>query len=87
MIKIEDGSFTGSIRLIEAIQNPNNRLVLQAVQDFPGRMLGYVIANPHYTEEIESSLNYYLDQPGMVAIKVQTPKYLSSFPNWSTAGE
>jgi len=56
-----------------------NRLVLEAVRGFPGRMLGYVIANPHYTEELEETLTYYLDQPGMVAIKLH-PECHDDYP-------
>jgi uncharacterized protein len=56
-----------------------NQQVLQAVRDYPGRMLGYVIANPHYVEDLERSLNYYLDQPGMVAIKLH-PECHDNYP-------
>jgi len=47
-----------------------NQMVLQAVRAYPGRFLGYVVANPWETEEMEATLNHYLDQPGMVAIKL-----------------
>ena len=33
LLKIEDGSYTGSIRMVDAINNPNNRLVLKASLD------------------------------------------------------
>jgi len=71
-----------------------NQMVLQAIRDFPGRFLGYVVANPYYADEMEASLNYYLDQPGMVAIKLHPelhddypllgPRYA---PAWKVAGE
>ena len=56
-----------------------NQMVLQTVRDYPGRMFGYVIANPHYTEDIEESLNRYLDEPGMVAIKLH-PECHDNYP-------
>ena len=71
-----------------------NQLVLKAVRDYPGRMLGYVIANPHYAEDLEESLNRYLNEPGMVGIKLHPechddypmlgPRYE---PMWAVAAE
>lgn len=56
-----------------------NQKVLQAVRDYPGRILGYVCANPHYAEDLETSLNHYLDEPGMVAIKLH-PELHDDYP-------
>ena len=56
-----------------------NQMVVQAVRNHPGRFLGYVVANPHYAEELEASLNRYLDQPGMVAIKLH-PELHDDYP-------
>lgn len=71
-----------------------NQMVLKAVQDFPGRFLGYVVANPHEAEETETTLLRYLDEPGMVAIKIHPelhddypmlgPRYE---PMWAVASE
>lgn len=71
-----------------------NQMVLQAVRAYPGRFLGYVVANPWETEEMEATLNHYLDQPGMVAIKLHPelhddypmrgPRYA---PMWAVAAE
>jgi predicted TIM-barrel fold metal-dependent hydrolase len=71
-----------------------NRMVREAVRAHPGRILGYVVANPHYAEEMEASLNRYLDEPGMVAIKLHPechddyplhgPRY---DPVWAVAAE
>jgi len=71
-----------------------NQMVLQAVRNYPGRILGYVVANPHYAEELEASLNRYLDEPGMVGIKLHPeshddypllgPRYE---PVWAVAAE
>ena len=56
-----------------------NQMVLQAVRKHPGRILGYVVANPHYAEELESSLNRYLDEPGIVGIKLH-PELHDDYP-------
>ncbi len=56
-----------------------NRMVLEAVRAHPGRLLGYVVANPHYPEEMESSLRRYLDEPDMVAIKLH-PECHDDYP-------
>lgn len=71
-----------------------NQMVLQAVHAYPGQFLGYVVANPWETEEMEATLNHYLDQPGMVAIKlhpelhddypIRGPRYA---PMWAVAAE
>lgn len=71
-----------------------NEMVLQAVRAFPGRILGYVVANPWETEDMERTLNHYLDQPGFVAIKIHPelhddcpmrgPRYA---PMWVVAAE
>ena len=71
-----------------------NRLVLQAVRDYPGRLLGYVMANPHHTDDLESSLRRYLDEPGFVGIKIHPechddyPMLGSRYePMWEVAAE
>ncbi|HIC87933.1 MAG TPA: hypothetical protein EYP04_00800 [Anaerolineae bacterium] len=56
-----------------------NQMVLQAVRDYPGRILGYVVANPHYAEDMAESLNRYLDEPGMVGIKLH-PECHDDYP-------
>jgi predicted TIM-barrel fold metal-dependent hydrolase len=56
-----------------------NQMVLDAVRLYPRRILGYVTANPHYAEDLEETLNYYLDQPGMVAIKLH-PESHDDYP-------
>ncbi len=71
-----------------------NQLVLEATRQFPGRLLGYVTANPHYVDDLERTLNHYLDQPGMVGIKLHPechddypllgPRYE---PVWAVAGQ
>jgi uncharacterized protein len=71
-----------------------NEMVLQALRAFPGRFLGYVVANPWETEEMEGTLHHYLDQPGFVAIKIHPelhddypmrgPRYA---PMWAVAAE
>ena len=71
-----------------------NQMVLKAVRDFPGRFLGYVVANPYEAEDMEGTLNHYLDEPGMVAIKLHPelhddypmrgPRYE---PMWAVAAE
>ena len=71
-----------------------NQMVLEAVRAYPGRLLGYAVANPHYPEEMEHSLHRYLDEPGMVAIKLHPechddypllgPRYE---PVWAVAAE
>lgn len=71
-----------------------NEMVLQALRAFPGRFLGYVVANPWETEAMERTLHHYLDQPGFVAIKIHPelhddypmrgPRYA---PMWAVAAE
>jgi hypothetical protein len=71
-----------------------NQLVLDATRQFPSRLLGYVTANPHYADDLERTLNHYLDQPGMVGIKLHPechddypllgPRYE---PVWAVAGQ
>lgn len=56
-----------------------NQMVLRAVQSYPGRILGYVVANPHYAEDLEGSLHRYLDQPGIVGIKLH-PETHDDYP-------
>jgi len=56
-----------------------NEMVLQATRDYPGRILGYVVANPYYAEDLEESLNRYLDEPGMVGIKLH-PELHDDYP-------
>lgn len=56
-----------------------NQMVLRAVQSYPGRILGYAVANPHYAEDLEGSLHRYLDQPGMVGIKLH-PETHDDYP-------
>ena len=56
-----------------------NRMVLDAVRAFPGRFLGYVVANPYEAEDMEATLNHYLDEPGMVAIKLH-PELHDDYP-------
>jgi len=56
-----------------------NQVVLRAVRAYPERLFGYVTANPHYAEEIEQTLNRYLDEPGMVAIKLH-PESHDDYP-------
>ena len=56
-----------------------NEMVLRAVRDFPGRIFGYVVANPHYAESMEATLNRYLDEPGVVGIKLH-PELHDDYP-------
>lgn len=56
-----------------------NQMVLNAVRAFPGRFLGYVVANPYEAEDMENTLNRYLDEPGMVAIKLH-PELHDDYP-------
>jgi len=56
-----------------------NRLVLEAVRRFPGRLLGYVTANPYYAEDLEEMLHRYLSEPGMVGIKLH-PESHDDYP-------
>lgn len=56
-----------------------NQLVLNAVRAFPGRFLGYVVANPYESDDMEVNLNRYLNEPGMVAIKLH-PELHDDYP-------
>jgi len=71
-----------------------NKSTLQAIREYPGRFLGYVVADPWYTEELEKMLNHYLDEPSFVGIKLHPelhddysmigPRYE---PVWAIASE
>lgn len=64
------------------------------MRQFPGRILGYVTANPFYAQDLAATLNRYLDEPGIVAIKLHPelhddypllgPRYE---PMWAVASE
>ena len=47
-----------------------NRDMLDAVNRFPGRVYGYCTVNPNYPQDIPGELDAYLDQPGVVGIKI-----------------
>jgi predicted TIM-barrel fold metal-dependent hydrolase len=64
---------------LRADPETGNQMVLQAVRNHPGRLLGYVVANPHYAEDLEATLNRYLDEPGFVAIKLH-PECHDDYP-------
>jgi len=64
---------------ISADPEYGNFLTLQTVLKYPGRFLGYVVANPWYVENLEATLNHYLDQPGMVGIKLH-PELHDDYP-------
>ena len=107
---INDGHAAGMVKVMDRIgmraalisanaamrsdQDYGNALTLQAIHDYPDRFYGYVVANPYYAEEMEAMLNYYLDQPGMVGIKLHPevhddypllgPRYA---PVWKVASE
>jgi len=61
--------------------NPHygNQLTLEATRLFPGRLFGYVVANPYYAEDMEEELLSYLAEPGMVAIKLH-PELHDDYP-------
>jgi predicted TIM-barrel fold metal-dependent hydrolase len=56
-----------------------NRVTQDAVRQCPGRLYGYVVANPYYAEEMEAELNHHLDQPGFVGIKLH-PELHDNYP-------
>lgn len=47
-----------------------NDLVGQAIRDYPGRFLGYAVANPNYPQGIRAELERCVEELGMRAIKV-----------------
>jgi len=107
---VNDGGAAGMVKIMDRIgmraaliasnaamrSDPEygNQLTLRAMRDFPGRFYGYVVANPYYADDMEAMLNRYLDEPGMVGIKLHPevhddypllgPRYL---PVWKTATE
>jgi predicted TIM-barrel fold metal-dependent hydrolase len=56
-----------------------NEKLLQAVQKYPGRIYGYVSANPYYAETFDDELNRYLSEPGFVGIKLH-PEMNDDYP-------
>jgi predicted TIM-barrel fold metal-dependent hydrolase len=56
-----------------------NNLTAQAIRKYPSRFLGYVVADPWYTEELEKTINHFLDEPGFVGIKLH-PELHDNYP-------
>jgi predicted TIM-barrel fold metal-dependent hydrolase len=56
-----------------------NQITLEATRLYPGRLYGYVVANPYYAEEMEEELKSYLAEPGIVAIKLH-PELHDNYP-------
>lgn len=47
-----------------------NREMLDAVRRFPGRIYGYCTINPNFPGDIASEMDTYLNQPGVIGIKI-----------------
>jgi len=47
-----------------------NDYIAEAMRAFPGRFLGYAVANPNYPADIESELDRCIERLGMSGIKV-----------------
>lgn len=47
-----------------------NREMLEAVRRYPGRVYGYVTINPNFPDAVEPELDRYLDETGVVGVKV-----------------
>jgi predicted TIM-barrel fold metal-dependent hydrolase len=56
-----------------------NQITLAAVRQYPGRLYGYVVANPYYAEEMEEELRGYLAEPGILGIKLH-PELHDDYP-------
>lgn len=51
------------------IRDPDNRPVFEAVQDNPGRFLGWVFVNPLGKNDQVAELEKYKDKPGFIGVK------------------
>lgn len=88
LIKIEDGSYTGSIRLVNAINNPNNRLVLKANingDEINRSVRLYPFIFPTMAE-VEPSIEIYSGQEITVPLPIHNPFLLSYNTNWQKQG-
>ncbi len=47
-----------------------NREMIQAVEEYPGRIYGYCTVNPNFPADAEGEMDAYLGHPGVVGIKV-----------------
>jgi len=88
LIKIEDGSYTGSIRLVDAINNPNNRLVLKA--QINGSAINrsvklYPFIFPEMAE-IEPSIEIYSGQEVRVPLPIRNAHLLAYNTTWEKQG-
>lgn len=88
LIKIEDGSFTASIRLVDAIDNPNNRLVIQATingTEVNRSVRLYPFIFPAMAE-IEPTIEIYSGQEVSIPLPVVNPFLLAYDANWQIQG-
>jgi len=75
MVKVMDSLGVQAIAVsahaaISADYRLGNDFVAKAVKDFPGRFIGYAVANPHYSSEIEGELDRCFDKHGFRLIKL-----------------
>ncbi|MFO7975422.1 MAG: amidohydrolase family protein [Candidatus Hydrogenedentota bacterium] len=62
-----------------------NAEMLEAVQTYPGRIYGYCTIHPGYPDEIQAELDRYLNEPGVVGVKIHpaSHKHPVDGPNYA----
>ena len=88
LIRIEDGSFTGSIRMIDAIGNPHSRLVLNATVDGVSvnrsiRLYPYLFPK---IPKIEPLIEVYSGQDVRLPLPIINPQLIEYDDNWQKQG-
>ncbi len=65
-----DRACTSASRLLRSDFRLGNEITLQAVQEFPDRLVGFVIVSPRYLEESAAEADRYLGEVGFRGMKV-----------------
>jgi predicted TIM-barrel fold metal-dependent hydrolase len=65
-----DKAVVSSLLAIQSDYKLGNNMVAEAIRKYPGRIVGYAVANPHFKEGIEAELKRCFDELKMSAIKI-----------------
>ncbi|MCZ7568815.1 MAG: amidohydrolase family protein [Ardenticatenaceae bacterium] len=57
-----------------------NDEIIQATEEFPGRVLGYAVVNPHFPDDAEGELRRCFQMPGIKGIKIHPASYIHDYP-------
>lgn len=59
-----------SLTAISHDYQTGNDEVIEAAERYPGRIFGYAVPNPHFSDDIQSELERCFNHPGMRAIEI-----------------